>query len=189
MQWALAVGRVRFSLSTPPRPPLAACRHRRRRRHRRRSALTPSTTKTNNKTSYITPPGTGFLPRETALHHQEWVLPLVEQALEEAGVAPSQVDVIAYTKGPGMGGPLVACAVASRMLSQLWGVPLVGVNHCVGACLGFVRLGGEGGLLGGCGFLSWHCILQCFVCRIANGRCRRPFLNPPTNAPPPNPKQ
>jgi N6-L-threonylcarbamoyladenine synthase len=31
-----------------------------------------------------------------------------------------------------MGGPLVSCAVVARMLAQLWGVPIVGVNHCVG---------------------------------------------------------
>ena len=31
-----------------------------------------------------------------------------------------------------MGGPLVTCAVVARMLAQLWRVPLVGVNHCVG---------------------------------------------------------
>ena len=31
-----------------------------------------------------------------------------------------------------MGGPLVTCAVVARMLSQLWRIPLVGVNHCVG---------------------------------------------------------
>lgn len=31
-----------------------------------------------------------------------------------------------------MGGPLATCAVVARMLSQLWRVPLVGVNHCVG---------------------------------------------------------
>ncbi|GBF97741.1 tRNA N6-adenosine threonylcarbamoyltransferase-like [Raphidocelis subcapitata] len=94
--------------------------------------LDDATILANPRHTYITPPGTGFLPRETALHHQEWVLPLVQRALEEAGVSPSDVDVIAYTKGPGMGGPLVACAVAARMLSLLWGVPLVGVNHCVG---------------------------------------------------------
>ncbi len=35
-------------------------------------------------------------------------------------------------QGPGMGGPLVACVVVARMLSQLWGVPIVGVNHCIG---------------------------------------------------------
>lgn len=37
-----------------------------------------------------------------------------------------------HLQGPGMGGPLVSCAVVARMLSQLWGKPLVGVNHCVG---------------------------------------------------------
>lgn len=31
-----------------------------------------------------------------------------------------------------MGAPLLSCAVAARMLSQMWKVPLVGVNHCVG---------------------------------------------------------
>lgn len=31
-----------------------------------------------------------------------------------------------------MGGPLLACALAARMLSQLWAIPLIGVNHCVG---------------------------------------------------------
>ena len=35
-------------------------------------------------------------------------------------------------QGPGMGGPLVTCAVVARMLSQLWKVPLLAVNHCVG---------------------------------------------------------
>jgi N6-L-threonylcarbamoyladenine synthase len=31
-----------------------------------------------------------------------------------------------------MGGPLVSCAVVARMLAQLWRVPIIGVNHCVG---------------------------------------------------------
>jgi tRNA A37 threonylcarbamoyltransferase TsaD len=35
-------------------------------------------------------------------------------------------------QGPGMGGPLVTCAVVARMLSQLWQVPIAAVNHCVG---------------------------------------------------------
>ena len=53
-------------------------------------------------------------------------------ALAEAGLTPAGIDVICYTKGPGMGAPLVSCAVAARTLSLLWRVPLVGVNHCVG---------------------------------------------------------
>ena len=31
-----------------------------------------------------------------------------------------------------MGAPLLSCAIAARMLSQMWKIPLVGVNHCVG---------------------------------------------------------
>ena len=32
-----------------------------------------------------------------------------------------------------MGGPLLSCAVCARMLALMWKVPIVGVNHCVGA--------------------------------------------------------
>lgn len=53
----------------------------------------------NTRHTYITPPGTGFLPRETAVHHQEWVLKLVDEALKEANLKPQDIDVIAYTKG------------------------------------------------------------------------------------------
>ena len=39
---------------------------------------------------------------------------------------------MAYTKGPGMGAPLVSTAVVMRTLAQIWNVPIVPVNHCVG---------------------------------------------------------
>ncbi|CAL5227104.1 g10010 [Coccomyxa viridis] len=86
----------------------------------------------NPRHTYITPPGQGFLPKETALHHQKHAVRLVKESLDIAGVTPSDIACIAYTKGPGMGGPLVSCAVVARMLAQLWKVPIVGVNHCVG---------------------------------------------------------
>jgi N6-L-threonylcarbamoyladenine synthase len=86
----------------------------------------------NVRKTYITPAGTGFLPRETAEHHAEHILQLVQQALRDAAMTPAQIDVICYTKGPGMGGPLsVGCTVA-KTLSILWHRPLVGVNHCIG---------------------------------------------------------
>lgn len=85
----------------------------------------------NPRDTYVTPPGQGFLPRETAVHHQAHILPLVHKALEEAGISPSDLDCLCYTRGPGMGGPLQAVAVAVRMLAQLWQKPIVAVNHCV----------------------------------------------------------
>ena len=86
----------------------------------------------NPRKTFLTPPGTGFLPRETAYHHQRHCVSLTELALREAELTPKQIDVIAFTKGPGMGGPLQACALHARTLSALWSVPLVAVNHCVG---------------------------------------------------------
>lgn len=86
----------------------------------------------NVRHTFVTPPGTGFLPRETAQHHQAWILPLIRQALDDAGVSASSIDLIAFTKGPGMGAPLQAVAVVARLLSEMWHRPIVAVNHCIG---------------------------------------------------------
>ena len=56
---------------------------------------------------------------------------MVRCALDEAKVELSDIDVICYTKGPGMGGPLRSCAVCARTLALMFKKPLVGVNHCV----------------------------------------------------------
>ena len=86
----------------------------------------------NIRHTFVSPPGEGFLPKDTAKHHRSWVVRLVQQALKEAGVGVQDVDCICYTKGPGMGAPLQSVTLAARMLAQLWGKKLVGVNHCVG---------------------------------------------------------
>ena len=89
-------------------------------------------TLSNPRKTYISPPGFGFLPRETAWHHQNHVVALIKTALRDAKISnPRSLDAITFTGGPGMGGPLQSCAVAARTLSVLWGVPLVAVNHCV----------------------------------------------------------
>eukprot|EP00002_Diphylleia_rotans_P033337 TRINITY_DN7074_c0_g1_i2.p1 TRINITY_DN7074_c0_g1~~TRINITY_DN7074_c0_g1_i2.p1 ORF type:complete len:197 (-),score=40.18 TRINITY_DN7074_c0_g1_i2:903-1493(-) len=85
----------------------------------------------NVRHTYITPPGSGFLPRDTAIHHQDHLVPLIKQALKDANVEPKDLSCICYTKGPGMGAPLRSVAVGARVLSQLWNKPLVAVNHCV----------------------------------------------------------
>src|SRR5438128_3986897 len=53
----------------------------------------------NIRHTHITPPGTGFLPRDTAAHHREHVLPVLNEALKVAGVEIEDIDVICYTKG------------------------------------------------------------------------------------------
>lgn len=85
----------------------------------------------NPRRTYITPIGHGFLPKETAAHHQKHILQIVKEALEQANVTPEQLACLAYTKGPGMGAPLQTVAIVVRVLAQLWGKPIVAVNHCV----------------------------------------------------------
>lgn len=93
----------------------------------------------NPRKTYITPPGQGFLPRETAWHHQQHIVGVIRTALQDASLTESEVDVICYTKGPGMGGPLRSAAVCARLLSLIWNKPIVAVNHCIGRILLLLR--------------------------------------------------
>jgi len=86
----------------------------------------------NPRRTYITPPGEGFQPGDTARHHRKQVLTVLREALDEAGLEPDQIDGVAYTKGPGMGAPLASVAVVARTVAQLWDKPILGVNHCIG---------------------------------------------------------
>ncbi|CAG2249406.1 KAE1 [Mytilus edulis] len=85
----------------------------------------------NPRRTYITPPGQGFLPRDTAKHHRANVLVVLKEALDEAKIDPKDIDVVCYTKGPGMGAPLVSVAIVARTVAQLWQKPIIGVNHYI----------------------------------------------------------
>ncbi|KAH3900647.1 tRNA N6-adenosine threonylcarbamoyltransferase SCDLUD_003643 [Saccharomycodes ludwigii] len=86
----------------------------------------------NVRDTYITPPGEGFLPRDTARHHRNWIVRLIKRAVEESKISIQDIDIICFTKGPGMGAPLHSVVIAARTLSLMYCIPLVGVNHCVG---------------------------------------------------------
>lgn len=91
-----------------------------------------STVLSNIRHTFVSPPGTGFLPKDTARHHRSFFVRIAKQALSAAAISIADIDCICYTKGPGMGAPLTSVAVAARTLALLWGKELVGVNHCVG---------------------------------------------------------
>ncbi|PAA58060.1 hypothetical protein BOX15_Mlig019965g3, partial [Macrostomum lignano] len=86
----------------------------------------------NPRVTFVTPPGEGFQPSETARHHQQHVLDVLADALAEAKLSPKDIDVVCYTKGPGMGAPLVSVALVARTVAELWRKPILGVNHCIG---------------------------------------------------------
>lgn len=74
----------------------------------------------------------GFLPRETAQHHRLKILGILKEALKVSGLGPADIDVVCYTKGPGMAPPLLTVAIVARTIAQIWNKPLLGVNHCIG---------------------------------------------------------
>eukprot|EP00038_Savillea_parva_P013657 m.211970 g.211970 ORF g.211970 m.211970 type:complete len:336 (+) comp25806_c0_seq1:223-1230(+) len=86
----------------------------------------------NVRETYVTPPGTGFQPGNTARHHRGAILDILRRALDEAKISPKDIDCVCFTKGPGMGAPLNVLAIVARTVAQLWNKPLVAVNHCIG---------------------------------------------------------
>ena len=96
------------------------------------SPTATATVLSNIRHTFVSPPGTGFLPKDTAHHHRSFFASLAKQALAAASLTIADIDCICYTRGPGMGAPLTSVAVAARTLALLWGKELVGVNHCVG---------------------------------------------------------
>ncbi|MCQ2086176.1 MAG: bifunctional N(6)-L-threonylcarbamoyladenine synthase/serine/threonine protein kinase [archaeon] len=77
------------------------------------------------------PASGGLHPREAANHHSNVVSKLIEEAIVNAKVDLKDVDVVAFSKGPGLGPCLRVAATASRSLSLLLNKPIVGVNHCI----------------------------------------------------------
>ncbi|KAI0980081.1 hypothetical protein GJ496_000547 [Pomphorhynchus laevis] len=85
----------------------------------------------NPRNTYITAPGEGFRPGEAARHHLATINPLIKKAFAEANIKKTDIDIICFTKGPGMGAALSAVATVARTLSLIWKIPLIPVNHCV----------------------------------------------------------
>ena len=71
----------------------------------------------------------GVVPEVASRAHLEALIPVVNAAIEEAGVLPSRIDVVAATAGPGLIGALLVGVSAAKSLALVWDKPFVGVNH------------------------------------------------------------
>ena len=79
----------------------------------------------------VKPKKGGIHPREAANHHAEAVVPLIRKAADVAGVDLAEIDLIAFSQGPGLGPCLRTVATAARALALSLRRPIIGVNHCV----------------------------------------------------------
>ena len=74
----------------------------------------------------------GVVPEIASRNHILSILPVVEQALDEAGTALTGIDQVAVTYGPGLVGALLVGVSAAKSLAFSLNVPLIGVNHLEG---------------------------------------------------------
>jgi N6-L-threonylcarbamoyladenine synthase len=74
----------------------------------------------------------GVVPEVASRQHLATVVPVVNRALADAGVAPRDLDGIAATCGPGLVGPLLVGVEMGKALAYALGKPVVGVNHLAG---------------------------------------------------------
>ncbi|MCD4810910.1 MAG: UGMP family protein, partial [Methanosarcinales archaeon] len=85
-------------------------------------------------TSTYVPPTGGIHPREASQHHADHIKSVISAVLANAendGIAPGDINAIAFSQGPGLGPCLRTAATAARALSLSLDIPLIGVNHCV----------------------------------------------------------
>ncbi len=80
----------------------------------------------------LIPESGGIHPREAAEHHANNIVPLIKEALVESGLELKDIDLVAFSRGPGLGPALRTIATAARSLSLSLKVPIMGVNHCIG---------------------------------------------------------
>lgn len=73
----------------------------------------------------------GIHPRDAANHHAAVLVDVIRDALDDAGVAVGEVDLVGFSMGPGLGPCLRTVATAARSLALHLDVPLLGVNHCI----------------------------------------------------------
>src|SRR3954465_6615139 len=74
----------------------------------------------------------GVVPEVAARAHLQRLLPVIDEALRQAGITLSQVGCVAVHHTPGLIGALLVGLSAAKMLALTLDVPLIGVNHVAG---------------------------------------------------------
>lgn len=77
----------------------------------------------------------GVVPELASRAHQQNIIPVVEAAIKKAGIDKSQIDGIAFTKGPGLLGSLVVGTSFSKAFAMAMNIPMMDVNHMHGHVL------------------------------------------------------
>lgn len=82
----------------------------------------------NERKTFLEP---GIHPRKAADFQADVFGEVLKSSLEKAGVGLEDIDLVAFSQGPGLGPCLRISCVAARAIGAKYNKPIVGVNHCV----------------------------------------------------------
>lgn len=71
----------------------------------------------------------GVFPELACRAHIDAIIPVVDEAIQKAGITSEQIDLIAVANGPGLIGALLIGINAAKGLAIAWNKPLIGINH------------------------------------------------------------
>jgi len=74
----------------------------------------------------------GVVPEIASRKHMEAIIPVTQQALDDAGLSMTDIEGIAATRGPGLVGSLLVGLSAAKAMAFAADIPFVGVNHIEG---------------------------------------------------------
>ena len=74
----------------------------------------------------------GVFPEMASRQHMRAITPVLQEALEKAGVTWQEIDAVAATYGPGLAGSLVVGLNFAKGLALARGLPFIGINHLEG---------------------------------------------------------
>ena len=84
----------------------------------------------SNAMDTFKPENEGILPRKAADHHAECMSRVLGLALSEANLKMKDIDLIAFSQGPGIGSPLAVGIESAKYLALRFKKKIIGVNHC-----------------------------------------------------------
>ncbi|MBO6227582.1 MAG: tRNA (adenosine(37)-N6)-threonylcarbamoyltransferase complex transferase subunit TsaD, partial [Shewanella sp.] len=74
----------------------------------------------------------GVVPELASRAHQQNVVPVVDQAIQRAGITKEQLTAVAFTRGPGLMGSLLVGVSFAKGFARSLGIPMIDVNHLQG---------------------------------------------------------
>ena len=77
----------------------------------------------------------GVVPELASRAHQQNIIPVVDQALKQAGLAANDISAVAFTRGPGLLGSLIVGCSFAKGFALAGNIPMIEVNHLQGHVL------------------------------------------------------